>query len=380
MQLNKFAATLAAAGLAVPGLALATNGMLMEGYGPIAAGMGGASMAYDNGTAAMANNPATLGLMAEGSRVDVMLGFVGPDVKPSMGIGKSRADAFYMPAFGYAKKMGKLTYGAGIYGQGGMGTEYASGDMAQVSVGRVIFPLAYTVNDRFNIGGSVDVVWAGMDMVVSGYGINFKDGSDFTGAAKGYSLAAKLGFTYKLNDTLTLGGVYQSAGNLPDLKDGAYKVKGFDMPATLGLGLAWQGNDKLMVAADVKDILWGSSMNTVTIYKNGAPIAPFQQDWNDQVVLSLGLAYKFDDALTGRVGYNYGKNPIPSQFVNYLWPAIVENHYTAGFGYAFSKQSTVNFALSYAPKVTVTGTGTMNNTMQIDHSQLNWQLMYSYAF
>ena len=155
------------------------------------------------------------------------------------------------------------------------------------------------------------------------------------------------------------------------------------MPATLGLGLAWQANDRLMVAADVKDVLWGSSMNTVTIYKNGAVVAPFQQDWNDQIVLSLGLAYKFNDALTGRVGYNHGKNPIPNQFVNYLWPAIVENHYTAGFGYAFSKQSTVNFALSYVPQVSVTGTGpvgTGNGGMTIEHSQINWQLMYSYTF
>ena len=84
-----------------------------------------------------------------------------------MGIGKSEADAFYMPAFGYVKKQGNLAYGAGIYGQGGMGTEYANGDMAQVGVGRVIFPLAYCVNDRFNIGGSVDIVWAGMDLVAS---------------------------------------------------------------------------------------------------------------------------------------------------------------------------------------------------------------------
>jgi len=250
MQLNKLAATLAAVGLAVPGPAMATNGMIMEGYGPIAAGMGGASMAYENGTAALANNPATLGLMGDGSRVDVMLGFVGPDVTPSMGIGQSRADAFYMPAFGYAKKQGKLAYGVGIYGQGGMGTEYASGDMAQVGVGRVIFPLAYAVNDRFNIGGSVDLVWAGMDLVTSMPPIHFKDSSDFTGAAKGYSLAGKLGFTYKLDDAFTIGGVFQSAGNLPDLKDGAYKVKGFDMPATLGLGLAWQANDRLVVAAD----------------------------------------------------------------------------------------------------------------------------------
>ncbi len=83
MQLNKLAASLAVVGMTVPVLAFATNGMLMDGYGPIAAGMGGAAMAYDNGTAALANNPATLGLMAPGSRIDVMAGFcrsgrVGP--------------------------------------------------------------------------------------------------------------------------------------------------------------------------------------------------------------------------------------------------------------------------------------------------------------
>jgi long-chain fatty acid transport protein len=387
MQLNKLAATLAAVGLAAPGLAMATNGMIMEGYGPIAAGMGGASMAYDNGTAAMANNPATLGLMADGSRADLMIGFVGPDVKTPMGT--SQADAFYMPAIGYVKKQGNLAYGVGIYGQGGMGTEYASDDMAQVSVGRVIFPLAYRVNDRLNVGGSVDFVWAGMDLVANLDGdpantkeIDFKDDSDFTGEAKGYSLAAKIGFTYKLDDALSVGGVYQTAGNLPDLKDGAYKVKGFDMPPVLALGLAWQANERLMVAADVKDVMWGSSMNTVTIYnsENGM-VVPFQQDWDDQIVLALGASYKFTDAFTGRAGYNHGKNPIPDQFVSYLWPAIMEDHYTAGFGYAFNKQSELNFALSVAPEVSVTGTGPNppmgNGGMLIEHSQVNWQLMYS---
>ncbi len=380
MRLNKLVGTFAAMGMAVPGLALATNGMLMEGYGPIATGMGGASMAYDNGTAAMANNPATLALMPEGSRVDAMLGFVGPDVETSMGFGKSKADSFYMPAFGYAKKQGRLTYGVGIYGQGGMGTEYANGDMAQVGVGRVIFPLAYAVNDRFSIGGSVDFVWAGMDLIVGYPPIDFKDGSDFTGAAKGYSLAAKLGFTYKLADALTVGGVYQTAGNLPALEDGIYKVTGFDMPATVGLGLAWQANERLMVAVDVKDVLWGDSMDTVTIYKNDVVYVPFQQDWEDQIVLSLGLSYQFNGALTGRIGYNYGKNPIPDEYVNYLWPATAENNYTAGFAYAFNRQSSVNFSFSYVPNVPVTGTGLTNNAMQIDHSELNWQLMYSHAF
>lgn len=378
MQLNKLAATLAAVGLAAPSLAMATNGMIMESYGPIAAGMGGASMAYDNGSAAMANNPATLGLMAEGSRVDVMLGFVGPDVNTP--VGSSEADAFYMPAIGYVKKQGSLAYGAGIYGQGGMGTEYAYGDMAQVSVGRVIFPVAYAVNDRLNVGGSVDFVWAGMDLVVGMAGINFKDDSDFTGAAKGYSLAGKLGFTYKLNDGLTVGGVYQTASNLPDLKDGGYKVKGFDMPPIAALGMAWQANERLMVAADVKDVMWGSSMNTVTIDTPHGYAVPFQQDWDDQIVLALGLSYRFNDAFTGRIGYNYGKNPIPDRYVSFLWPAIMENHYTVGIGYAVNRQSDINFGLSYVPEVSVTGTGPQNGGITIEHSQVNWQLMYSYKF
>lgn len=390
MQLKKFAAAMAAAGMTLPGLALATNGMLMEGYGPIAAGMGGAAMAYDNGTAAMANNPATLGLMAAGSRIDVMLGHVGPDVSvpstPMGALGDSSADAFYMPAFGYIRKQGDFTYGVGIYGQGGMGTDYASGDMAQVGVGRLILPLAWNVNPRLTIGGSVDVVWAGMDLAADINGsplskeINFKDGSDFTGAAKGYSLAAKLGFTYRVNDAFTVGGVYQSAGNLPKLKGDGYTVEGFDMPAVVGLGLAWQANDRLMVAADVKQLLWDDSMNTVTIRGPGGLVVPFQQDWDNQTVVSLGLAFQFSDAFTGRVGYNHGKNPIPDANVNILWPAIVEDHYTVGAGYAFGKQSQVNFALSYAPETSVTGTGAQNGGVVIEHGQLNWQLMVSYAF
>ena len=54
-------APLAAAVLLLAGgtPALATNGMNMEGYGPISTGLGGASQAIDHGTAAMAQNPAT---------------------------------------------------------------------------------------------------------------------------------------------------------------------------------------------------------------------------------------------------------------------------------------------------------------------------------
>src|SRR5512146_2466544 len=87
----------------------ATNGMNLEGYGPIATGMGGASMAYDNGTAAVMNNPATLGLMPEGNRLDVALGYLGPHIKasaPSAPDASSSATSFWMPAIGWIQKSG----------------------------------------------------------------------------------------------------------------------------------------------------------------------------------------------------------------------------------------------------------------------------------
>ena len=151
--------------------ASATNGMNMEGYGPIATAMGGASMAYDNGTAAMMNNPATLGLMQEGNRADLFLGFLGPDVEArAAGMkAESDGDAYYMPAGGWVQKRNRLTYGLGVYGQGGMGTEYDGdtflGDPAmlgtslenrsELSVGRVIFPVAFELNKQLSLGASL---------------------------------------------------------------------------------------------------------------------------------------------------------------------------------------------------------------------------------
>ncbi|MHB1620028.1 MAG: OmpP1/FadL family transporter [Sulfuricella sp.] len=270
-----FSSVLAAC--ALPQLASATNGMNMEGYGAIALGMGGASMAYDNGAAAMMNNPATLAMMDEGANLDLALGFLAPQVKSSAGgtTSRSSADMFGGPAFGWVRKHNGLVYGVGVYGQGGMGTEYGSDSIlsnpagqtpspglvnrSEVSVGRMIFPLAYDVNPNLKIGGSLDYVWAGMDVKMavrgtdflqmaggtspmasaSGGMINsfvtnvmpalnsanpvnwgyfdFSNQNDFTGQAVGTGYAGKIGFTYKLDSKTTIGATYHSKTRLGDL-------------------------------------------------------------------------------------------------------------------------------------------------------------------
>src|SRR3990172_8438058 len=202
-------AILIAACLFSPASVLATNGMNLEGYGPIAMGLGGSSMAYDNGAAAMMNNPATLAFSPAGNRLDVALGYLGINVTALCNTGAacagqssdSTASSYYMPAMGWVAKQGKYSWGLGMFAQGGMGTQYEADSFlaagsnelvrSEVSVGRVLLPVAYEVNPKFKIGGTVDFVWAGMDLKMALSGGQFGDmiaglgGSQTFGTASG---------------------------------------------------------------------------------------------------------------------------------------------------------------------------------------------------
>lgn len=442
MKLNKLCAALACAGCMTPAISWATNGMDMEGYGPIATAMGGASMAYDNGTAAMMNNPATLALMPKGRQIDLAFGYLGPKVNSSYSgmEARSLADSFYMPAFGWVTKKNRWTYGLGIYGQGGMGTEYAGSSYmsagtgltarSELGVGRVLFPLAMEVSPNFSVGGTFDIVWAQMDLqmpmeatqigAMQGLGlvdfsgsmatslgglgagdvayINFSDNNRFTGKAKAAGYAGKLGFTYRMTPRLTVGGTYHSRTKLSDMvangasitmimggtpmtMDGTMTVKNFQWPQTFAFGLSYQASEKLQLAADYKRIGWASvmkdfQMTFVDSASGGDLNITFNQNWVDQNVLMMGLGYKLTPAFTLRAGVNIANNPVPDFYMNALFPAIEKNHVTAGFGYSFSKASTLDFALTRALEVKTTNA--MDQT--VTHSQTNAQMIYSYRF
>jgi long-chain fatty acid transport protein len=105
------------------------------------------------------------------------------------------------------------------------------------------------------------------------------------------------------------------------------------------------------------------------------------QNWKDQTVLNLGMAWKANDALTLRAGLNLADNPIPDAQVNFLFPATVKDHVTLGLGYQLSKAGEFNMSLTVAPSVSVTGTTPGGNQgITTTHAQQNWQFMYSHRF
>ncbi len=456
------AATAVAIGLPRLG---ATNGMNMEGYGPVATALGGASMAYDNGTAAVINNPATLTLMPDPARFEVAIGVLGPQVSataPNGAKADSQATAFFMPAIGYVRKAGDLVYGLGVFGQGGMGCKYAGDtwrglgfgleNRTEVSVGRVIAPLAWKVNDQLSVAGSVDFVWAGMDLkmamtgaqfndlvtptshhmgeasgsIVQSFGqimqqmpagtsvdyayFNFANGNPFTGAAKGYGYAGKVGLVYRASPDVTFGLTYHTETELSDLKasgaqvsfqlnvpgmgqmpqtlGGDLRVHDFEWPAMLAGGVAWTPAPGWMVAADVRQVFWKNVMqrfNMGFVAANSSSNGNFAgqnldaqlyQNWSDQTVLQLGVAWQYSPTLTLRAGANHGKDPIPAQYLNCLFPATVEQHVSFGCGWRVSEAASIDVSYVHGFEHSVTNGGGIT----IKHAQNNAQLLYSYRF
>lgn len=324
-----------------------------------------------------------------------------------------------------------------------------SGDTvrSEVGVGRLMVPLAYQINPQLAVGGSIDLVWAGMDLqmdmdgshfaqLMGGNGgsvsgtmaqgldsmisggmvsdvnwarFDFSNSSDFSGAARGYGFGGKLGLTYQLNDRFTIGATYHTKTNINDLKTGdgtmsmnvnmggvdmtmpvtgTIKVRDFQWPATYAIGAAFQATDKLMIVGDVKRLDWSKVMEDFKVNfvaDNVATNGSFAgadldvtltQAWEDQTVYSLGVQYMVNPQLALRAGVNMADNPVPDTYVNPLFPATIEKHYTFGLGYIVDENDRFAISGTIAPKVTVTNP----DGIEISHSQFNWSLNYSHTF
>jgi hypothetical protein len=69
---------------------------------------------------------------------------------------------------------------------------------------------------------------------------------------------------------------------------------------------------------------------------------------------AIGIAYDLTVKVVLRAGYNYGRNPIPTNSLNPLLAAISEHHVTFGGEYAFSPKWQVSTAVEYALNNAVT--------------------------
>jgi long-chain fatty acid transport protein len=403
MKLKALVGVLAVAGLAMPGIASATNGYFSHGYGMTAKGMGGASTAMAKDAMGGANNPASMAFV--GDRLDVGIdwfspkraasraGSFGPDFAED-----SSSNDFLVPEFGYNMMLGeKMSLGISVYGNGGMNTDYSSG--TSVAANRcgagapasnpfcgngklgmnleqlIVAPtFAYKVNASNSIGVSPLYVYQRFSADgLQAFSPLSSDATKLTNTGHDSSTGwgVRLGWQGKVMDTVTLGAAYSPKINMSKFNrySGLFAEQGdFDIPMNWNLGVAFKATPAITVALDYAHIDYsgvksvansgitaGYAGPTSALALGGSNGLGF--GWSNVDVVKLGVEYKFNDALTLRAGINHGDNPIKSgeQTFNIIAPGTVTDHYTLGATYGVTKNSEVTVAYMHAQEKSVSG-------------------------
>lgn len=199
----------------------ATDVFRLEGFGSISKAMGGTATAYDVGPAGMMSNPATLSLMKEGTQFLIGVDIIVTDIytrnlstgeKASSHSHSHNRGPYAIPQLAITYRTGKYTVGIGVFGQGGIGTEYGNSSFLSQATGgldtnldvfsrlfvlNIPFAISYQFNEKLTIGASIDATWQGLNL-------NLLLGADQLGSL--------------IQDGRVSGSMLPTLGEFPDLR------------------------------------------------------------------------------------------------------------------------------------------------------------------
>lgn len=385
---------LVATGLAALGWPLssfATNGYFSHGYGVRSIGVAGVSIALPQDGLTAASNPA--GYLFVGNRLDLGVSLFRPDRGATIRGNGFGADGdysgnethnFLIPELGYARQLSSdLAWGVAVYGNGGMNTDYkrnpfgafGSTGKAGIDLAQVFVTPSVAFRPVRDHAFGAALTFAYQRFAARGLGafegMSANPGSvTDRGHGSSTGLGVKLGWIGQVLPSLRLGASWSSRIEMSefDRYKGLFEGGGgFDIPASYGLGLAWQASPALTLAADWQRIEY-SSVKSVgnpmqRLFAGGALGSDGGAGfgWNDVSVVKLGAVYAYDDRLTLRAGASRVQQPVPASqtFFNILAPGVVRNHYSLGGSYRTAGGGEWSLAYLYAPKVTVSGNGSI---------------------
>lgn len=314
-----------------------------------------------------------------------------PDVETNINMGagakSSEADLSVIPEVAIAQKASEnFHWGIGMFGTAGMGVDYKrSGSnyamVTNLQLMQFAVPLAYTV-DGLTVAVAPVMQYGSLD-------INYNN-STTKGVAQDFGAGYNLGVAYETSG-MTVGASYKSAIDM-EYKDQisraavdfgmSAKTYGdhLEQPAEIGVGASYTTGGHTF-AVDYKRIQWSKAKG----YED------FK--WDDQDVYILGYQYAQDNWAL-RAGYNHSKSPIKEvnaattdyaqiNLFNLLaFPGIVEDHYTVGGSYAFSKLTSVDLAYTYADSTNedFAAPGFTGGRVQTKHSQQGVSAQLNFNF
>ncbi len=396
-------------------LAQATNGMNAIASSSRSAGMGGADIAVAGDHSAMNTNPA--GLTQYALQAGITTNLLVPaltltdrvatrdGVFPLNDELQAEEATFPLMGAGLSSVLTDSLYGGlGFYVQGGMGASFEGmtnmvdddpttnlvglplestyTSRSQVAFMKLTPALAYRFELEqvtLSVGAALNLGIAQMSFSHSGFQFpELDDDHVFENHTVSYQsnnavgYAGRIGVLAELLDGAASAGItYQGETHLQfggtttvDQRLIYNNVEAkFGWPRELGAGLAVRPVSDLLLAVDVRWINWAHTMSVFTLENRANPgtVAegydemnlPFVMNWRDQIVTAVGAEYAAREEITLRAGVNYGRNPVPREGINPLFPAISELHLTSGIGLYPAERLRLDVALEFVPPVTV---------------------------
>jgi long-chain fatty acid transport protein len=391
-----------------------TNGTNMIGYGTKSTTMGGADVAWICDVTALNINPAGI-VFSSSNMLGLHMNLMVPKANHIDVFGNDldgTVKIFPLPIAGYIYKLNPdLAIGIGAFAHGGMGGEYVglktafgTTDTSKSNIMHMkgIFGVAYKVMPNFSIGATVDFSYAASELLLfpetSVPQVQFAglESTDMTAT----SLSFKFGLMYKFGDLLSFGAAYRTKtdfefkgtaiGNFTNFPGLGKKITfdstmtNFNWPQQAEFGIAIKPMPNITLAFDVawmnfKDSLWEGVMDMTAPagFEFLNATSTFYFHWDDIWVYAAGIDFWFSPNMAIQLGYNYSNNPVPVEFTNPLFTAIVTDHFTAGFTYRTDSGTEYQFGATLTPSAEATYT---NMTMPFGPNAKDTVNMFSINF
>jgi long-chain fatty acid transport protein len=371
------------AAIALPGAGYGSNGLINVGYGPKARGMAGAGIAYSQESLAAAINPA--GLVHVGCRADIAAYWkkqhATADFTPQVFYTedcihlRSNEDLWWpelgflwMPCCNQAVTLAFYSYGQSqvhydeVFGFDD-GRSFVPSDPGRVDFSHYFLTPAWAwqCGECNSFGISANLSFSSLQVKGMQFLRDFSiDPERVTNQGDDWEvgIGARVGWTHQLYDVLRLGITYQTKQWIGQY----HKYRGLlptrgeaDLPAQLGLGIAYFPRCNVVFALDIVKVFWrdGKWFENVgpspSLYLGDSRALGANEGrglgWNEQMIYRVGLSWDVWECLTVRGGFNYGNSVVPAGNVwDFLMPLTITQHVTLGASYRWCDYE---FSLAY---------------------------------
>ncbi|AHK78042.1 aromatic hydrocarbon degradation protein [Ectothiorhodospira haloalkaliphila] len=285
----------------------------------------------------------------------ILPGYVDQPV--SGGSGGNPYDPTPVPNFFYARPLNEQTwFGLGITAPFGLANHYDDDFWARydstetdLKVINIQPSLAYRVNERFSIGGGIDIQYADATLKNAipspAFGPSLETDGEQQLDADSWDVGFNLGAMWQVTEATRLGLHYRQG--VKHTLDGKAKIArpitgeqetldgkaDLHLPDMVALGARHQLNDRWTLMAQYKWFQWSNFDEIRVRFNDGREDNVVEQNYKDSWALSVGAEYQLDDRWTLRGGLQYDRTPTQDGYRTTRTPDGDRTWYSFGASY-----------------------------------------------